>query len=83
MTMALDIIRRPSPNFNSRHGASIDCIVIHTEADAAESTLSWFESKASRVSAHYLIGRDGAVFRCVDDEARAWHAGDCWAVGKM
>ncbi len=27
------------------------------------------------VSAHYLIGRDGAVFELVDPDMRAWHAG--------
>jgi N-acetylmuramoyl-L-alanine amidase len=74
--MALEIVRRPSPNFNSRHGAAIDCIVIHdTESATAEAALSWFESRESQVSAHYVIARDGTVFCCVDDESRAWHAG--------
>jgi len=27
------------------------------------------------VSAHYVIDRDGTVYRCVPDELRAWHAG--------
>jgi N-acetylmuramoyl-L-alanine amidase len=40
-------------------------------------TLTWFASPASRVSAHYVIDRDGTIYRCVDDEAAAWHAGDC------
>ena len=30
---------------------------------------------AREVSAHYLIGRDGAVFELVDPKMRAWHAG--------
>lgn len=28
-----------------------------------------------RVSAHYVIDEDGAIFRVVPEEARAWHAG--------
>ncbi len=30
---------------------------------------------AREVSAHYLIGRDGAVLALVDEDKRAWHAG--------
>jgi N-acetylmuramoyl-L-alanine amidase len=34
----------------------------------------------SRVSAHYVVGEDGTVFRVVDEEHRAWHAGKgSWA----
>src|SRR5882672_653465 len=74
--MPLTIIERPSPNFGTRHGAAIDCLVIHdTEGPDAASAVSWFESPASGVSAHYVIDRDGTVYRCVADAARAWHAG--------
>src|SRR5690606_7806863 len=27
------------------------------------------------ISYHYLVGRDGAVYRLVPEERRAWHAG--------
>src|SRR6267142_4905780 len=71
------IIERPSPNCSGRGGAAIDCIVIHdTECREVELTLSWFASPASRMSAHYVIDRDGTIYRCVDDEDGAWHAGD-------
>ena len=71
------IIERPSPNFSGRGGAAIDCIVIHdTGCREAGPTLSWFASPASRMSAHYVIDRDGTIYRCIDDEASAWHAGD-------
>ena len=33
------------------------------------------EIAALRVSAHYLIRRDGSLIRYVPDEMRAWHAG--------
>lgn len=29
----------------------------------------------SRVSAHYVVGEDGVVYRLVDEKDRAWHAG--------
>jgi N-acetylmuramoyl-L-alanine amidase len=71
------IIERPSPNCSSRHGAAIDCLVIHdTECREVGPAISWFESPAAHVSAHYVIDRDGTIYRCVADEDRAWHAGD-------
>jgi AmpD protein len=37
------------------------------------------EIAATRVSAHFLIRRDGAVIQYVPTELRAWHAGaSCW-----
>ncbi|WP_431272583.1 N-acetylmuramoyl-L-alanine amidase [Dankookia sp. P2] len=30
---------------------------------------------AARVSSHYVVEEDGAVFRLVPEERRAWHAG--------
>ncbi len=58
--MALIIKDRPSPNHNDRHGATIDCIVIHdTESADAAAAISWFESPTSKASAHYVIDRDG------------------------
>ena len=64
--MPRPIIERPSTNFSGRGGAAIDCIVIHdTECREVELT-----------SAHYVIDRDGTIYRCVNDEDGAWHAGD-------
>jgi N-acetylmuramoyl-L-alanine amidase len=74
--MAIEAVNRPSPNFNSRKGAAIDCIVIHdTESATAAAALSWFESPGSQASAHYVIDRDGTIYRCVEEGERAWHAG--------
>ena len=47
-----------------------------TSAEAAASTLC---NPETEVSAHYLIGRDGAVVALVPEVERAWHAGaGCW-----
>ncbi|HRP11587.1 MAG TPA: N-acetylmuramoyl-L-alanine amidase [Terricaulis sp.] len=33
------------------------------------------DAPLARVSTHYVVGEDGAIFRVVPEEARAWHAG--------
>lgn len=40
-----------------------------------EGTVAWFRNKASQVSAHYVVGRDGTVVQMVHDNDTAWHAG--------
>jgi N-acetyl-anhydromuramyl-L-alanine amidase AmpD len=66
-----------SPNFNERGGAKITAIVLHHTAMAADAvdTGKFFQNPAAKVSAHYVVGRDGLIIRCVPDEKRAWHAG--------
>jgi N-acetylmuramoyl-L-alanine amidase len=81
--MALDILDAPSPNRNPRPTPTIDCIVIHdTESETARAALSWFETPQSGVSAHYVIDRDGTLYRCVPDTDRAWHAGRSVLAGR-
>ncbi|ETX13896.1 N-acetylmuramoyl-L-alanine amidase [Roseivivax halodurans JCM 10272] len=41
----------------------------------AEEALSRLCDAASGVSAHYLISERGRIWQLVDEEARAWHAG--------
>ncbi|MCP3970347.1 MAG: N-acetylmuramoyl-L-alanine amidase [Rhodobacteraceae bacterium] len=41
----------------------------------AEAALQRLCDPEIEVSAHYLIARDGTLFRLVDEEMRAWHAG--------
>jgi N-acetylmuramoyl-L-alanine amidase len=81
--MALDILEARSPNRNPRPTPTIDCIVIHdTESETARAALSWFETRQSGVSAHYVIDRDGTLYRCVPDADRAWHAGRSVLAGR-
>lgn len=66
----------PSPNFNSRpDGTKVDLIVLHGTEGSDAGDLSWLRDPKSRVSYHYLIVRDGTIYRLVDEEQRAWHAG--------
>src|SRR5690606_38505369 len=50
-------------------------IIHHTAQDSLEQTLHTFTVPHTEVSAHYLIGRNGAVYQLLNDYVRAWHAG--------
>lgn len=64
----------PSPNFDvGREGQQITHIVIHAEIGTQGGTIAWFEGKASQVSSHYLVARDGSIVQMVKDEDKAWH----------
>ena len=80
----MDILERLSPHHRSRKsGSVISAIIIHdTGGKTAESALSWFERPGSGVSSHYVIGKDGVVFRCVPEDRAAWHAGVSSLFGK-
>ena len=69
-----------SPNFNERK-FFVSGIVIHYTEEELDDTLRIFldEKRENRVSAHYVIARDGTVISCVPEDKRAWHAG----VGKF
>ena len=68
---------RPSPNFDARAaGGAIDMLILHyTGMKTAAEALDRLCDPAAKVSAHYLIDEDGAVWRLVDEAKRAWHAG--------
>jgi N-acetyl-anhydromuramyl-L-alanine amidase AmpD len=66
-----------SPNFNedTRGKGKINYVIIHTTEGTKKSAVNWFLNKASKVSAHYVIGHDGTITQMVRDKDRAWHAG--------
>jgi N-acetylmuramoyl-L-alanine amidase len=65
---------RPSPNHDER---SVSLVVLHYTADeSAAVSLHTLTSPAARVSAHYLVERDGTIDQLVDERLRAWHAGE-------
>lgn len=68
-----DFIR--SPNVSSRNGEHIRRIVMHyTTSRNVDGTISWFLNPASKVSAHYIIARNGDIYQMVADADKAWHA---------
>lgn len=73
----------PSPNFNERK-YPISMVVLHyTVIPTCEESLirlSETTNVAGKVSAHYLVDRNGDILRLVDETNRAWHAGiGSWA----
>lgn len=71
----------PSPNWDARPpGTPTDMLILHyTGMRSAQAALDRLRDPAARVSAHYVVEEDGAVWRLVDETRRAWHAGvSCW-----
>lgn len=70
-----------SPNKSSRKGATVDCTVLHFTGSrpgvrgGADGDVSWLCDPKARASAHFVVGRDGAVTQIVALEEAAWHAG--------
>lgn len=82
--MTRQIIERRSPNHDARApGAAIDMLILHyTGMQGGAEALDRLCDPASRVSAHYLVEEDGALYRLVDEERRAWHAGVSYWAGE-
>ena len=88
----LAIRERPSPNHDSRGEAAstlgggpprIDMLVLHyTGMQSAAAALDRLCDPAAKVSSHYVVEEDGAVWRLVPEERRAWHAGVSYWMGE-
>lgn len=68
-----------SPNRHDRPNGPTDitAIVLHHTASPAnaERNAMFFSKPSSKVSAHYVVGKDGVIVQCVPDEVASWHAG--------
>ena len=75
------VIAHPSPNFGPRRDGLVpELVVLHHTVLEAEAALERLCSPEHEVSAHYLITREGRLYRLVDENMRAWHAGaGSWA----
>ena len=53
-----------------------EAIVLHITGDSSKSqTVDWFQNSESKVSAHYVIEKDGTVAMCVYPACKAYHCG--------
>ena len=50
-------------------------IIHHTAQNSCEQTLKTFTLERTKVSAHYVICKDGTVHHMLNDYMRAWHGG--------
>jgi len=82
--MRVKAIWKGSPNFTPKNpGREITCVIIHaTATENKESPLDWLCNKYSKVSAHYLIDKQGMVYNLVDEQNLAWHAGNLVCKGE-
>jgi len=64
-----------SPHHKARP-AKPTLVVMHASAGKSDAgDLSWIVSPQSKVSYHYLVGRDGEVYELVSPDRIAYHAG--------
>jgi N-acetylmuramoyl-L-alanine amidase len=75
--MAFRIVVHPSPNHSDRGGVEIDTIMLHSTGGALRGSLEWLCNPNSKVSAHYLLSKDGVIYKLVPITRAAWHAGRC------
>ncbi|WP_456237330.1 N-acetylmuramoyl-L-alanine amidase [Falsiroseomonas algicola] len=67
----------PSPNQDDRPASqAIDMLVLHyTGMQSGQAAIDRLRDPLAAVSSHYVVEEDGTVFRLVEEERRAWHAG--------
>ena len=70
-----------SPNFDQRKPNFV--IIHHTTNDSIDPALRTLTSPEAKVSAHYLIDRDGTILQLVKESDRAWHAGKSYWGGNI
>ena len=74
----MKFIQLSSPNHNKekRSNKSIQFIIIHyTGMQSERESLAKLCNPKSKVSSHFLINQNGKVYRLVQDDRVAWHAG--------
>lgn len=73
-----------SPHFEPRRGGlKPQWVILHyTGMKDGASALKWLLDPQSKVSAHYLVEEDGRLFSLVNEQERAWHAGQSYWRGE-
>jgi N-acetylmuramoyl-L-alanine amidase len=68
----------PSPNIETRkNGLAASILLLHyTGMSSAEKACEWLCKAEAKVSCHYLIDEQGGIIQMVDENLRAWHAGE-------
>jgi N-acetylmuramoyl-L-alanine amidase len=80
----MHLLEWPSPNHDARPaGGIVDMLILHyTGMTSGDAALARLTSPEAKVSAHYVIEEDGAIWRLVAEDRRAWHAGISFWAGR-
>ncbi len=72
-----------SPNFNERVAdQQLRHIILHyTAMESCKEALEHVCDKKNKVSAHFMVSKNGEIFYLVDVKKRAWHAGESYWKG--
>lgn len=66
-----------SPNQGSRQNRKVDLLIWHyTAGPTGSGAINWMRAPESKVSAHFVIDRNGRTTQLVPLNRAAWHAGD-------
>lgn len=82
LSISDDLLIKPEEDFSGERNDNIEMIVLHFSSAVMQNKTDPFDPrqivniyKDSGVSAHYLIGRDGEIYRLIPENRTAWHAG--------
>ena len=74
---------RPSPNYNSRGGARVSHVVIHTCEGNYAGCWGWLRNPSAGASAHYVVNSTGSeITQLVREANRAWHVSASYACAR-
>ncbi len=76
MILSLPALKHvPSPNYSLRGPTPVRLFVVHDCEGSYAGSVDWFAQKASQVSAHLVLRKDGLeATQCVAMDRKAWHA---------
>ena len=78
--MKIGIINSPNFDRKGRSNKSIKFLIIHyTGMQSERESIARLCNPKSKVSSHFVINQKGKIYRLVQDNQIAWHAGkSCW-----
>jgi N-acetyl-anhydromuramyl-L-alanine amidase AmpD len=73
----MNLTKLNSPNrYNGRGGWKPDMICCHVTESGCAGSVSWLNNPASSASAHFVIGKNGAVTQLIDLKDGSWCNGN-------
>ena len=78
--MKINVIHSPNFDQRKRSSKSIKLLVIHyTGMQSERESIMRLCNPKYKVSSHFVINQNGKIYRLVQDDQTAWHAGkSCW-----